>query len=319
MLARIERFFWFDHQIKQKNYPNAARMARHFDISERTAKRDICALSNTIGAPLKYNHTRRGYHYTNASYSLSWTRLSHQELMALLILRNLISRNSTTPMGSELNGLCQKLFTNLEQCGIDRQHLSSCFSANWNAYIPVDEEIFKHLGDALLTCRKVYFHYTSPQNNQTTRRTVHPHHLQHYNGSWYLLGWCQEREDWRVFQVSRISSLHICAESFDYQPIDTWQHKIAGACGIFQGNQLITVKLLFSAARAPFVKEQHWCDNQQQQQLDDGRLQLTIPVADYREIIMKILQHGADVEVLEPADLRQQVTAEIAKMAKIYQ
>ncbi|MEA3466259.1 MAG: WYL domain-containing protein [Thermodesulfobacteriota bacterium] len=318
MLPRIERFFWFDNQIRQNNYPNAPKLARQFDICGRTAKRDIQALINNIGAPLEYNATRRGYRYSNDSYSLSWTRFSHQELMAILILRQLLTSASASPLSSELNALCAKMFSNLEQCGIDQQHLSTCFSANWNAYIPVNEELFQHLGEALLTRHKVYFNYNAPTQTSTTTRTVHPHHLQYYNGSWYLLGWCEERQAWRTFQISRISNLHICSATFKYQPPSTWQHKIQGACGIFQDVQHKSVKLLFSAKRAPFVREQHWCDGQQHLELNDGRLQLTIPVADYREIIMKILQHGSEVEVLEPADLRQQVIAEIDKMTQKY-
>jgi len=318
MLPRIERFFWIDSQIRQKNYPNARKLAEHFAISERTAKRDIQALMHSVGAPLEYNPTRRGYRYSDNSYSLSWTRFSHQEMMAILILRQLLSSTSSTPLSNELNALCEKMFQNLQECGIDQQHLASCFSANWNAYIPVDEEVFQRLGQALITCHKVYFSYRAPTQKQASTRTVHPHHLQHYNGSWYLLGWCEERQAWRTFQISRIHELHLCGDTFDYQPRATWQHKISGACGIFQDGEHQLVTLLFSAQRAPFVLEQHWCDGQQHQLLDDGRLQLTIPVADHREIIMKILQHGSEVEVLEPPELRHKVIDEIEKMAKKY-
>ena len=318
MLPRIERFFWFDHQIHQGNYPNGPKLARRFEISERTAKRDIQALIDTIGAPLEYNATRRGYRYNDDSYSLTWTRFSHQELMAILILRRLLSNSSVSPLSSELNGLCEKMLSNLEQCGIDQQRLADCFSANWSAYIPVDETIFQQLGEALLTRRKLYISYQSPTKPAASSRSVHPYHLQHYNGCWYLLGWCEEQQDWRTFQISRIHTLHLCGDSFNPRPLEHWQHKIQGACGIFQDAHHQSVKLLFSARRAPFVREQHWCDGQQHLELNDGRLQLTIPVADFREIIMKILQHGAEVEVLEPVELRQQVADEIEKMAELY-
>jgi predicted DNA-binding transcriptional regulator YafY len=318
MLPRIERFFWFDSQIRQMNYPNVRKLAEHFNICERTAKRDIQALINNVGAPLEYNTTYRGYRYRDNSYSLSWTRFSHQEMLAILILRQLLVSSSASPLSSELNALCEKMFNNLEQCGIDQQHLSSCFSANWNAYIPVNEEVFQLLGEALLTRHKIYFSYHAPTQGSATTRTVQPHHLQHYNGSWYLLGWCEERNAWRTFQISRIHALHLCAETFNYKDPATWQHKIEGACGIFQDGEHQLVKLLFSARRAPFVLEQHWCTGQQHQLRADGRLQLTIPVADHREIIMKILQHGSEVEVLEPVELRQKVIAEIEEMAEKY-
>lgn len=318
MLPRIERFFWFDNQIRQRSYPNAPQLACHFAISERTAKRDIEALIHTIGAPLEYNATRRGYRYTDNSYSLSWTRFSHQELMAILILRRVLATSNISPLSSELNALCEKMLSNLEQCGIDQNQLDNCFSAHWSAYIPVDETIFQQLGEALLTCRKIYIRYQSPTQATARSRTIQPHHLQHYNGSWYLLGWCEEQRDWRTFQISRIQALHLHTDTFDYRDPESWKHKVQGACGIFQEAHHQQVTLLFSAQRAPYISEQSWCNGQQQLKLADGRLQLTIPVADYREIIMKILQHGAEVEVLAPLELRAQVAAEIKKMAEIY-
>ena len=41
-------------------------------------------------------------------------------------------------------------------------------------------------------------------------------------------------------------------------------------------------------------------------------------MADFREIKMKILQFGADVEVIAPEELREEVRQEIDKMAKLY-
>ena len=51
----------------------------------------------------------------------------------------------------------------------------------------------------------------------------------------------------------------------------------------------------------------------------DGCLDLTVPVADFREIKMQILQFGADVEVISPEELRQEVMAEIERMGCLYQ
>jgi len=36
-----ERFIWFDHQARAKKYPNATSLAEKFEISTKTAQRDI--------------------------------------------------------------------------------------------------------------------------------------------------------------------------------------------------------------------------------------------------------------------------------------
>jgi DeoR/GlpR family transcriptional regulator of sugar metabolism len=36
-----ERFIWFDNHVKSKKYPNASSLAEQFEISTKTAQRDI--------------------------------------------------------------------------------------------------------------------------------------------------------------------------------------------------------------------------------------------------------------------------------------
>ena len=50
----------------------------------------------------------------------------------------------------------------------------------------------------------------------------------------------------------------------------------------------------------------------------DGRYELAVPYNDPQELIMDILKYGAEVEVLAPDELRQQVKGKILQMQKIY-
>jgi predicted DNA-binding transcriptional regulator YafY len=45
---------------------------------------------------------------------------------------------------------------------------------------------------------------------------------------------------------------------------------------------------------------------------------LQIPYSDDRELLMDILKHGADVEVVAPDKLRERAQEEISRMAKRY-
>ena len=76
--------------------------------------------------------------------------------------------------------------------------------------------------------------------------------------------------------------------------------------------------LRFTPFRARWIKEQLWHPNQSIIQHEDGSLELSFPVADFREIKLKILQFGADVEVIAPQELRAEVLDEIKKMSRLY-
>jgi predicted DNA-binding transcriptional regulator YafY len=88
--------------------------------------------------------------------------------------------------------------------------------------------------------------------------------------------------------------------------------------GLFQGRKPTPITLRFCPFRARWVRQQHWHPDQILKELPNGSLELTLPVADFREIRMWILQFGGDCEVVSPAALRGEIQAEIEKMAKLY-
>ena len=75
----------------------------------------------------------------------------------------------------------------------------------------------------------------------------------------------------------------------------------------------------FSPFRAGWIREQTWHPAQKIQNLSDGSLELTLPVADFREIRMRILQFGADVEVIGPAELRKEVAEDARRLTALYE
>jgi predicted DNA-binding transcriptional regulator YafY len=64
--------------------------------------------------------------------------------------------------------------------------------------------------------------------------------------------------------------------------------------------------------------EQIWHKNQKVKYLKDGSLELTFPVANFAEITMEILKHGAGVEVIKPKVLREIIKHEAKNIFKIY-
>ena len=63
------------------------------------------------------------------------------------------------------------------------------------------------------------------------------------------------------------------------------------------------------------MADEHWHSQQKGIWLPDGRYELQVPYSNSKELLMDVLKYGADVEVLAPASLQEQVRAEIAKMA----
>lgn len=314
----LERFQWFDGQIRKNRFPNASILAKQFEIAPKTAQRTIDFLRDRFAAPLEYNASRRGYCYTDTRYELPRLFASQEEILAVLVAQHLLSKNDGGVISKNLGSFSRKLLADAHCHHPPRTVLSEAFSAVWHGYAPVHPDIFQTVVTALTDTRILAFSYTSPKTNATTRRQVEPHHLQNYMASWVLIAWCQRQSDWRKFYLSRMNSPELLSRTFTRRPRDSWQPLLEEAFGIFQGAAPIEVTLQFTPFRARWLREQLWHPSQKITNLADGSLELTFPVADFREVKMKILQFGADVKVIRPPALLEEIRKEIQKMSSLY-
>jgi len=313
----LERFLWFDQQLRQSLYPNAAHLADRFEISAKTAQRSIEYFRDRLLAPLEYEPLRRGYYY-RTDFELPAARISAGELAALLISRRLLCDASAGHLEEELSSVVNKLG------GILSRHLpgtlapDEAFSFRWNQFVPTKNDDFQRVCQALLGARTLTFDYQSPTQENSVRRTVEPHHLVNYLGTWHLIAYCQLRHDWRDFVLPRMAEVLVESDTFTYRPRAEWEPLLTNTFGIFQNRDSFTVKLRFSPQRSRLVNGQIWHPAQEISHGEDGSLLLTLPASHPAEIIMSILGHGAEVEVLAPAWLRAQVEKEIKRMLQHY-
>jgi hypothetical protein len=69
-MPSIHRIQWFDAHVRTGRYPSARSLAERFEISHRQAQRDIEYMRDSLGAPLEYCASRRGYRYIEDTFAL---------------------------------------------------------------------------------------------------------------------------------------------------------------------------------------------------------------------------------------------------------
>lgn len=78
------------------------------------------------------------------------------------------------------------------------------------AVVPLDFDIFR---DAVSSRHSVNFLYRKAQGTQS-KRSVDPLRLDLVGETWYLRGWCHEREALRTFRLDRISEISVSEDEF---------------------------------------------------------------------------------------------------------
>ncbi len=315
---KFERYYWFDREIRRRVFPNASSLAHRFEISAKTAQRTIDFMRDRLGAPLSYDGHHKGYDYTKSGFALPSFEVSQNELLAVLLAQNLLAESAGGIISRSILSFGRKLFAATGAFGLSEARINEAFSAVWHGYAPAEAETFRIVADALVQKQQLAFHYFAPSTNEHTERIVEPHHLQYYMGGWVLLARCLDRDDWRKFHLGRMSEP--CLTGCGFEPLShhNWGPHLYGAFGIFQGGSPVRVILRFNAYRARWVRDEFWHADQTIKEEADGSILLSFMVTDFREVKLRILQFGADVEVVEPVELREEILEEIGRMVKVY-
>jgi proteasome accessory factor B len=182
-------------------------------------------------------------------------------------------------------------------------------------------DVFEKIAIAWVTQKRIQITYQSLNQDQDKEWLVNPYFIEMtgVGYSTYLIGYGESagRNGITTFKLNRINEVNILDEDFDI-PEDFNIEKLLGSSwGVIWGEEN-TVKLKFSKNVTRRVRETIWHQSQQIQDLPGGGCILTLKVGSTLEMTPWIRGWGPDVEVLEPAELREQFKNWAKELGKIY-
>jgi proteasome accessory factor B len=168
--------------------------------------------------------------------------------------------------------------------------------------------------------RVVRLWYRSPRSGQLRQRDLAPYFLEVSGPAYscYVIGYDAWAKELRTFKLDRLERAQMLDQGYAIPPEFDAGAYLADSWGIMRGAGLTEVVLQFSPQVAALVQERIWHPSQMIDELADGGLLLTVRVSDPREMRPWIRSWGADVEVLEPILLRNQMTDEVRRLAALY-
>ncbi|HLO14151.1 MAG TPA: CRISPR-associated endonuclease Cas3'', partial [Anaerolineales bacterium] len=139
--------------------------------------------------------------------------------------------------------------------------------------------------------------------------------------STYLIGHSSIVNKWRAYKLERIEAIRLTKEEYAVPPDFPGLDILRNAWSIVMGEETVRVTLRFSPNVKARVLETRWHPSQQTQ--DDpeqpGWLRWQVAIADTLDLLPWIRSWGADVEVIEPEELRNAIKHEAQKLADLYQ
>ena len=287
--------------------------------NDRTVRRDLEALE-AVGFPLMTEHHngQTRWRLIEGFRNIPALGFSATELMALTFSRKLLQPLQGTEMQSALNYALNKVASALPPQGHEYvRALDALFSIGLGPHKNYQQ--YKNTVDlitqAIDKARTAQIRYFSASRNTTGRREVDPYRLWYASGGLYLIAYDHLRKDVRMFAVERIRSITLTDHPYQMPLGFDVEEYVQDALMIMRGRR-IDVELLFSKKVAAWVKDKLWHASQETFPMKDGRLRITLKVADTDELVGWILSFGSQVRVLWPEALRHKVTEEVRKILR---
>lgn len=217
-------------------------------------------------------------------------------------------------------GLETLQLTNLDEIDMALGKLKTIFhqdSANW---VKVDfshwgndpkvREKFENIKAAIMNQQKIAYDYYGSEGKMS-RRVVWPHQLLFKDRAWYLIGYCEKREDFRTFKIVRMNDLRVLEEKFIPKELPAYERSVGGS----SHKSVILYKLFISKEMAYRVFEE--MGGEIREESDQGYY-IDYPMEEDESVYDYFLSFGEFLEVLEPEEAREKMIHKIKLLANKY-
>jgi proteasome accessory factor BC len=171
-----------------------------------------------------------------------------------------------------------------------------------------DTGVARKVNDAIEAQRVLAIHYYKENEDEFTKREIEPYRLANGPEGWYVASYDRKRSDIRHFRLDRIKEAEITDEAFE--PREEFADIAAIEGGWLSGDQVPAAdvaRVWVSPERARWAREEHTVV----EDLADGAVVIEVPYGSPDWLLREILKGAGEFVVLEPADAREAVRAEL--------
>ncbi|MBU3585968.1 YafY family protein [Polynucleobacter sp. AM-26B4] len=322
-MNNMERVYKIYNLLNSRGVVSTDAFLQELDISLATFKRDLAFMKNNLNAPIEWDSYERGYKFgkqgPGPKFELHGMWFSQEETTALVTMNHLLaSLDQGGLIGPHIAPLMTRIDAILGNGETSSKELRKRIKLISMGSRKNSSKYFADIGNALLKREMIQILFYTKDRDEVEEREVSPQRLIHYRENWYLDAYCHKREALRSFSLDGIRDVVLLNEKCkDISDKDMNEH-FTKSYGIFSGGADKTAKLKFSPKASRWVSGESWHPEQRSHFEKDGSYVLEFEYSQDPELIMDILKHGDEVEVLAPADLKKKVISKLENSLKKY-
>ena len=319
-LNKTERLFALVLLLQNRPNMSSRDLAEHFGVSRRTIFRDLRTLGES-GVPLTY--AEEGGYEILEGYQLPPLMLSAREAATLLVGTAFTTLQPDASLRADADAVAMKIRSVLPEPvreyidNLQERTVLAPFNETQDQGGATDKEqgLWFELSEAIARQRRVKMTYYVASRDEETVREVDPLGLVYYSDHWNLIAYDHLRDDIRNFRLDQIKKLRTRFDRFEPPAgFDLKEH--LRERGTSPKNVRITVRFRNRAWR--WARRQVPADVEQELREEGGWTRVTFEFENLGYVAKWLLRYGTDAEVVEPAELRDEVAEQARSVAEMY-
>lgn len=219
--------------LRSEEYWTTADLREHLGVSQRTLMRELAELRNA-GYPVESDRGRGGGVRLNGRWGIERLRLSHQEVVELILALAMMESLQSPLLTGNLKAIRQKLFqafpheqrravSDIRKRILIGDNASASVCALFAApATPVSNDI----AESFFRQHCLEIEYYSEADERTVR-VIEPHYILLTWPVWYIIAWDHLRMASRVFRIDRIENSRTVEDDFRLRPLDQFEEIFA--------------------------------------------------------------------------------------------
>lgn len=299
---KIDRLLGILTVLLRDDRVTAPYLAEKFEVTRRTISRDVDALCQA-GIPIVTRQGGGGGISIAEGYKLDKSVLTAGELSDIVAaIRGIGSVSGEAQLEKTLD----KLSASKDAVLSLREPIMVDLASHYKGSLTLKIQQIKQ---AILQQKMIRFDYYYKKG--CVPRCIEPYLVLFQWTAWYVFGFCPERQDWRMFKLTRLWNLNLSEQAFT--PREVPPEKRDFNAHLPDDKNLIA--LFDPSARYQLIEAYGLhCFTE----TDQGMLRFELGYTNREYIISWLLGFGSTVRVLEPKDIAEDICRTAQKILEKY-
>lgn len=307
---KIDRLLSITLMLINRPMVTAKELSDRFDVSVRTIYRDIESIA-AAGIPVSASNGKGGGYSLIDNYRIDRQLLNLTDMLSILTaLKGINTSLNNRDIDTTIDKI-ESLVPDDKALQV-RRHFENIIIdlAPWNCDTGY-KTVLETINSAISSNHCITFNYRNLKGEESCR-TIEPMTLILKTWCWYCFGFCIDKNDYRLFRLSRIHGCSITSRQFTRRPVrfvDTDLLKV-------DTRTPVPIQLRFSPDSLSRIEEHFGsCPRT----IDEaGHFIVTLEFPEDEWIYAIILGFGDHCEVLSPPEIRSTIKSRLKKAAALY-